>query len=359
MSLRLPPSVAFTFLASCLFAACGGESSPAANADPTDAGGPNATADASPSGDASPSPGDAAVPGDTTPTPSSGCLAASDAFPIGTTEGSVMSSGTERTFRIHVPPSFKAGTPTPVVLMLHGGGGSADQFENDSSVMDPIADRDGFITVYPDGTGTIKTWNAGSCCGKAKTDGIDDVAFMNALLDRIEAKTCVDKQRIFATGMSNGGLMSHRLACELSTRIAALAPVAGTIGVATCTPPRPVPIMHIHGTLDGHVPWNGGVGCGPSTEPFTSVPATIDGWRARNGCGTTTSTYFEQGDGKCTLYADCKAPVILCAIEGGGHSWPGGKPKTPVSDCVDGAQSTTFLADEAAWQFFKKNPMPK
>ncbi|MGC4121109.1 MAG: hypothetical protein QM765_42335 [Myxococcales bacterium] len=168
----------------------------------------------------------------------------------------------------------------------------------------------------------------------------------------------MDERRVFATGMSNGAILSHRLACELSSRIAAIAPVAGTIGVATCTPGRAVPVMEIHGTDDGHVPWTGGTGCGPAGVAFNSVPDTIEGWRTRNGCSATTTTYLQQGDGTCTAYEGCTGATVLCSIEGGGHSWPGGVPKTGVVDCpADGIQSTTFFASEAAWQFFRSNPM--
>ena len=292
---------------------------------------------------------------------SAGCETPGTLYPVGTTTvGTVAAGNVSRTFRVHVPPGYRPGAPVPVVLMIHGGGGSALQFETQSSEMDPIADREGFIAVYPDGTGLIKTFNAGICCGRAQSDDIDDVGFIGKLLDHLEGQLCTDRKRVFASGMSNGGLFSHRLACELSARIAAVAPVAGTIGVTTCTPSRPVPVLHIHGTDDGHVPFDGGQGCGPDSAVFTSVPATMEGWRTRNGCTTGTSPYFQQGDGTCTAFGDCEAPTVLCTIADGGHSWPGGAPKSDAgSDCPgDGPQSTTFSASEVAWKFFQANPMP-
>ncbi len=292
---------------------------------------------------------------------SAGCVAPAAGYPAGTTAATVTTAGGARTFRVHVPPSYVHGKAMPVVLMLHGGGGSALQFETQSAKMDPVADREGFITVYPDGVGVIKTFNAGNCCGKAVADKVDDVGFVAALLDHVEAKLCVDERRVFASGMSNGALMSHRLACELSSRIAAIAPVAGTMPIPTCEPARPVPVFEIHGTNDGHVPFAGGMGCGPSKGvDFTSVPVTIEGWRTRNGCEATTLPSFTQGDGTCAAYQGCKSPVVLCTIEGGGHSWPGGDPKVAATDCPeDGFQSTTFLASEAIWKFFAANPMTK
>ena len=304
-------------------------------------------------------PGDGSAP-DAGPTrPSRGCTRRGEAYPAGTTPGRLSFAGRERTFRVHVPAGDHGEKPLPVVVMLHGGGGSGEQLQTQSARMDPIAEREGFITVYPDGTGVLRTWNGGLCCGRAVADDVDDVGFIAALLDHLEAELCIDRRRVFAMGMSNGGLLSHRLACELSTRIAAVAPVAGTLGIPNCAPARPVPVLHIHGTEDGHVPWNGGPGCGPSGADFWSVPQTMDVWRSLNGCGAATSVYFEQGDGRCTAYASCQAPLVLCAVEGGGHSWPGGVGKEPVVDCAaDGFQSRSFIASEVAWRFFQANPLP-
>lgn len=290
---------------------------------------------------------------------SAGCAAGTPTtYAPGTTEGSIFVPGT-RTFRVHVPPGYVAGQPAPLVLMFHGGGGSGRQLQLRSARMDAVADREGFITVYPDGTGVLATWNGGLCCGRAVQDGVDDVAFVSALLDHLEGALCIDRRRVFASGMSNGAIMSHRLACELSERIAAIAPVAGTIGVSTCAPARPVPVMQVHGTDDGHVPWDGGVGCGPAGVAFVPVPVTMDGWRVRNGCGPGSSERFTEGNGRCSAFEGCAAPVVLCALEGGGHSWPGGEPTVSVVDCPgDGAQSQSFPASEAAWRFFAENPMP-
>lgn len=308
-----------------------------------------------PVGDASTPMPDAAPP----PTEDAGpACSGGTGYPAGTTTAVVTVGGVSRTFRVHVPPGYRAEAPAPVVLMFHGGGGSGEQLQTASSKMDPVADREGFITVYPDGSGLIKTWNAGKCCGKAAEDDIDDAAFVNALLDDLEAKLCVDKRRIYASGMSNGAMLSHRLGCELSERFAAIAPVAGTIGVAACAPTSRVAVMHVHGTEDANVPYEGGIGCGPSEGvDFTSVVDTMAGWATRNGCTTTTKPYLQQGDGTCTAYEGCGRPVVLCSVAGKGHSWPGGEPKT--GGCVeDGPQSTTFLASEAIWKFFAENPKP-
>lgn len=349
--------LAFTACSIAVAAACGSSDESAAPAPVADGSAPPAADDSATPDGAS----DVAVDRPGAPDGSSAaCVAPAAGFPPGTTEGTVTVAGAARTFRVHVPPSYVHGRAAPVVLMLHGGGGSAVQLETQSAKMDPIADREGFITVYPDGVGVVKTFNAGICCGKAATDNVDDVAFVSALLDQIEAKLCTDLHRVFASGMSNGALMSHRLACELSTRIAAIAPVSGTMGIPTCAPTRPVPVFEVHGSADSNVPYAGGIGCGPSAGVvFTSVPDTIEGWRTRNGCSATTLPGFEQGDGKCVAYQDCESPVVLCTIDGGGHSWPGGQPKATAGCATDGIQSTTFIASEAIWKFFAANPMTK
>ncbi len=340
-----------------LVAACSGASAsdvpstPDASAVPPalDAGAP------SPDGGTSTPIPDASAP--PTSSPSAGCMLAASRYPAGTTEGSIVFGGRKRTFRVHVPASYAAGKPAPAVLLFHGGAGSGAQLQGESAEMDPIAEREGFLTIYPDGTGLVQTWNGGLCCGKAVEDDVDDVGFVGKLLDQLEKELCVDTKRVFATGMSNGAILTHRLACELSSRFAAVAPVAGTIGVGTCQPDQSVAVMQIHGTMDGHVPFAGGVGCGPAGVAFVSVPDTLAGWRQRNGCAATSKPTFQQGNGSCVAYDGCQAPVVLCSVEGGGHSWPGGVPKVGVVDCpADGPQSTTFSASEVAWSFFAANP---
>jgi polyhydroxybutyrate depolymerase len=118
-----------------------------------------------------------------------------------------------------------------------------------------------------------------------------------------------------------------------------------------------VAVMQVHGSSDGHVPWEGGVGCGPSAVAFTSVPETMSRWRMRNGCEETSTPLVMEGDGSCVVYDGCDADVALCTIEGGGHSWPGGAPNRDIADCpADGEQSTTFRASEQIWSFFEAHP---
>lgn len=290
------------------------------------------------------------------------CDTGGSTYPVGTTVGSIVHQGLTRTFRVHVPPGASSAGPRPLVLMFHGGGGSGLQFESASSHMDEVADREGFVVVYPDGTGTVRTWNAGGCCGSSVANSVDDVGFVRALLDHLESTMCLDTRRVFASGMSNGAMLVHRLGCELADRLAAIAPVSGTDMTASCHPSRAIPVMHTHGTADAHVPWNGGVGCGPSAASFTSVPTTIARWKTRDGCTASTSTPgYTAGEGHCESWGGCTggSEVVLCTIDGGGHNWPGGDPPADVTPCPgDGIQSSTFHASEVVWSFFAAHPMP-
>jgi polyhydroxybutyrate depolymerase len=256
--------------------------------------------------------------------------------------------GMTRTIRVHVPASYDPARPTPVVLDFHGYTMSA-QAQEDMTRLPAKSDAAGFISVTPDGTGSLRGWNAGACCGTPAQTGLDDVGFVNLLLDQLEARLCVDTRRVFSTGFSNGGFLSHRLACEASTRIAAIAPVAGMMGISECNPTRPVPVMHFHGTSDTIVPYAGGGFSG-----YRSAADTDAGWATRNGCDTTTTETFASGDSRCVSHGGCDggSEVTLCTITGGGHTWPGG-------GYFPGGHITTDLsATDAMWAFFEAHPMP-
>ncbi|HET6611635.1 MAG TPA: PHB depolymerase family esterase [Kofleriaceae bacterium] len=251
--------------------------------------------------------------------------------------------GRERSFRVHVPATYDPAVRTPLVLNFHGFTSNAAQQEL-LTLMPIKADDAGFITVAADGVGA--SWNAGACCGQAVVEDIDDVGFVTAMLDELEASLCIDPARVYATGFSNGGFLSHRLACELSTRIAAVAPVSGVLGIDTCAPSRPVPVLQFHGTADPVVPYGGNPVLG-----FESVATTIGGWVERNGCDATAEVYYENGDVTCERYSGCDAgaTVALCTIDGGVHTWPGGT--LPPA-------TTNISATDAMWDFFIAHPMP-
>lgn len=257
--------------------------------------------------------------------------------------------GFTRTYHVHIPPSYDCRRPTPLVFNFHGYTSNAAQ-QAAYSRMIAKSDDAGFIAVHAEGTGTLQSWNAGSCCGAAQQANVDDVGFVRAMADRIAERWNVDPRRIYATGMSNGGMLSHRLACQAADRIAAVAPVAGVNVFAPCNPSRPVPVLHFHGTADQTVPYNGGGSGG-----FGSVEQTISAWAQRDGCGTSRRVVYQRGDSTCETYDGCpaKVAVTLCTVDGGGHTWPGGVPVPAL-----GRTTTDLSATDMMWDFFVAHPKP-
>ncbi|MBT8466237.1 MAG: hypothetical protein KJO57_16275 [Deltaproteobacteria bacterium] len=279
---------------------------------------------------------------------------------LGCTNGTLDSSTTHvdlefdgmvRSYEIHVPPSYDGMTPAPLVLNFHGFT-SSGLGQQASSNMDATADAEGFLAVYPNGLD--QSWNAGLCCGRSATLGVDDVGFTRAVIEDLSARGCIDPSRVYATGMSNGGFFSHRLACEAADVIAAVAPVAGVLALdpATCTPSRPISILHLHGTGDPLVRYDGG---GLADSP--SVESSIAGWLDRNGCTGEPTVTFQNGSATCETTDDCDgdASVTLCTIEGAGHCWPG----QPCRVLGDLGESTTDIdANEAIWRMFSSVRLP-
>jgi polyhydroxybutyrate depolymerase len=269
-------------------------------------------------------------------------------------------NGTERQYIVHVPSSYSPTAATAVVLNFHGGGSNANR-QMVLSRMNETSDAYGFLVVYPEGTkaviGPWRTWNAGSCCGRAMRDNVDDVQFSAAIIDDLDRKYSIDKRRVFATGMSNGAMMAYRLACELSNRIAAIAPVGATIGVDHCRPSRPVSVLHFHGTADKFAPYRGGYGKIWASDKFKSVADTIAIFVVLNGCGNQPVVSYQKGDVTCLSYPSCKdkSSVVLCPIENGGHTWPGGPPLLKRG----GKTSYDVSASEAMWKFFEAHPLPE
>jgi polyhydroxybutyrate depolymerase len=270
----------------------------------------------------------------------------------------------ERTYLVHAPPKFDGAKPAPVVLIFHGGASNAEQMVRFCGLNDK-ADEAGFIAIYPNGTGRLAhalTWNGGNCCGYAAANNIDDVAFVRAILDDLQSSIKIDAKRVYATGMSNGAIFCYRLASELSDRIAAIAPVSGTMGAEACHPTRPVSVMHFHGTADEFLPIGGGRGTKSlSGTDFISVEHSIRAWIKADGCPEepaitnlpdkehdgTTATRKTFGSGKDG------AEVVLFVIEGGGHTWPG---RTPRINYL-GNSTKNISANDLMWEFFKQHPM--
>ncbi len=278
--------------------------------------------------------------------------------------------GRSRQYHLHVPPGYRGTSQIPMVIAYHGGGGSALGQERVMHLTDK-SDGVGFILALPEGTGArpdstmTLSWNAGTCCKPATDNNVDDVGFTRAMIDAISSEACIDPRRIFATGHSNGAILSHRLACELSDRIAAIAPVAGGIGIPDCRPKRPVPIFHIHGLVDRCYPFAGGQSsvapvASAAAGPFVGIPATIAGWVDRNHAAATAVPTFTNGAAKCETYkctdANC-ADVTLCTVDGGGHAWPGSD-MYPSKSLCGGVLTQELKANDAMWEFFVAHPMP-
>ena len=277
---------------------------------------------------------------------------------------SVEVNGLTRSYLVHVPPQYDPRKPTPVVLVFHGGLANAKVTVGFTG-MSEKADRAGFIAVYPNGSGlgeAILVWNAGMVRGKVGEKLPDDVAFVSKLLDDLESAVKVDKRRVYATGISNGGMMCYCLAAELSDRIAAIAPVGGTMAIDTARPKRPVPIIHFHGTADTFVPFTGPKPTMPKFMTFQSVDATIAAWTKLDGCPSVpkaTKLPDVARDGTTVarkLYGPGKdgAEVVLYVIEGGGHTWPGRV--SPLKGL--GKSTKNITANDLIWEFFEKHPMP-
>jgi polyhydroxybutyrate depolymerase len=297
---------------------------------------------------------------------------AAAALAPGTYEFTLRHGGRERSYRVHVPPQAKERHPLPVVVNFHGGGGYA-RYHEAHSHMDETADREGFLAVYPNGTGKwrdrLLTFNAGTCCGSATDNHVDDVGFTLALLDDLARRTPLNPRRVYATGLSNGAMMAYRLAAEAPDRIAAIAPIAGGMVVDSFAPSHGMPIMHFHSLDDPRALYHGGLG---APFPFThrrvlhpDMDRVLARWRARDGCpeepvkaapiigspGTRDSgqTAIKYVWGPCTTGAE----MALWQFTGVGHVWPGGE-QARLEGRFVGRSTHLVNANDEMWQFFKR-----
>jgi len=260
-------------------------------------------------------------------------------------------NGLVRSYLLFAPESDQAKQPMPLVIALHGAGGSA-KLNEELTHLSRLVETRKFILVHPNGTGPHKTWNAGNCCGHAFHRDIDDVAFIRELIDSLKTKYAIDPDRIFITGTSNGAKMAYRLACRLPG-IAAIGSVAGSMDEADCEPQSPVPVIAIHGTADDFVPFKGGIPRRKELPPRVdnSVEASIDFWVRHNQC-TQHSRHLQKKGIIRDGYTSCnrKADVVLYSIVGGMHVWP-----DPNHMGID-APSRKISASETIIDFFLSHP---
>lgn len=269
------------------------------------------------------------------------CARDSSPRPVpGTEVRTIEIDGTSREYRVHVPEAL-ADDPA-LVVMLHGGLGSAAQAES-AYGWDGVADAEGFVVVYPEGVG--RTWNAGDCCGGAARDGVDDVAFLSALVADLQREFGVDPARTFGTGMSNGAMMTYRMACDTDV-FAAIAPVAGTL-VAPCGAATPTSVLHVHGLDDDKVRMDGEPGDGPGRVDGMPIADLNALWRQIDACDDPVVT---ENPPVTTSTAACTEgrTVILVTVADAGHQWPGSVAREGASDAPSGALAATDLI----WRFF-------
>jgi polyhydroxybutyrate depolymerase len=297
------------------------------------------------------------------PTPACRNPATGPAQP-GTSARTLVSGGQERCYLLYVPSNYDPARPLPLVVSFHGFASSA-RGQQSVAQWSRLADREGFLVTYPEGTSFPLRWNASP---EFLAGGVDDVQFFRDLLADVAANVAVDPSRIYVSGMSNGGAMTNRIACEAADRVAA----AGTVAAVPfenpdgCTPARSMPFVAFHGTADPLVPYEGGsyqlhglrrlLKVSTDTVRSPSIESWIAGWAERNGCATPPQALPASGDASGIRYTGCRdgAEVILYTIEDGGHTWPGSGP-IPFM----GKTSQDIDASETMWQFFKAFPLSK
>lgn len=274
--------------------------------------------------------------------------------------GQMTVDGRARTYLLNLPPRYYADSSKfSLVIALHGAGGKASQFEQDYGFTNKANDS-GFIVVYPEGVQSngvlgLRTWNAGTCCDYALENHIDDVKFIRELIDSLVTHYRVDSRKIFVTGISNGGMMAYRLACEIPEKIAAIAAVSATMVVTQpCDPALPVPILHMHSVLDTKVPYQGGIGL--RGYRFPPVDSVLSVWSTEDACTAMAPVVTQNNQYKLTAWSSCNnGTVIECYLTAdGGHAWPGGLKAGRRGD----TPSTAIDANDLIWNFFQRFERP-
>ncbi|MFO1078655.1 MAG: serine hydrolase [Planctomycetota bacterium] len=271
-------------------------------------------------------------------------------------------AGRDRAYVLHLPPAVAEQRDLPLVLVLHGEGGDAERAAQETGFAE-LADREGFVAVFADGTGALSnrllTWNSGGFPCYAADHDVDDVGFLRAVVGDVAGRVAIAAGRVFAVGHGNGGMMCHRLAREASDLFAGIAVVGGAMDFTAADPTDAVGVLIVHGTQDEQVPYLGGAPKAATgragSRADASVQDAIDYWLARNGlfgypqsvspateAGVRIDTYGTGADGKPS-----GTPVRVITLDGGGHAWPGGKLANPAGD-----RPFAYAATRAVWDFF-------
>lgn len=289
----------------------------------------------------------------TTPIATTGCGKAAPVTQGKSADFTITSDGLQRTYRLHVPVAYDPHIMIPLILSIHPYTGHAANQEQDFD-QSFQADREHFLVVYPQATSRTDNGEPEWAIEGKYSPTVNDVLFFSDLLTTLQQHLCVDAQRIYAIGYSNGGGMANLLACKLAGRIAAVAPVAAAIYEIPggCHPARPVPYLEFHGTGDPIVSYTGG-----SYLNFVPVMQTMQEWAMHDGCTSGPTTFFQQADVTGLKWSNCQGGVTVehYRVAGGGHQWPG-VTLSPVTDL--GPSTTTISATELSWQFFKSYRLP-
>jgi polyhydroxybutyrate depolymerase len=266
-------------------------------------------------------------------------------------------AGVRRSYLLHLPPSHRPGEPMPLLLVFHGGGGTASNIAEHTGLT-PAATPRGYAVVYPDGV------NGHWSDGRAARAGADDVGFVRLLLDSLRRELPMDPRRVFATGISNGAAIAFRLACDLPGTFAAIAPVAGGLAAELenrCAAASPISLVMFQGTLDRLMPYDGGDlshrrGRVLPAVTTASLFARVDGCADKPVDGAEPDTVTDGTRVRRSSYPGCREgrDVLLFTIEGGGHTWPGGP---PVGRSV-GRVTRDLDATRVMLDFFDRHPQP-
>ncbi|MEX2143163.1 MAG: PHB depolymerase family esterase [Anaerolineales bacterium] len=289
-------------------------------------------------------------------------------IPPGDYELSLGEADDSRKVIVHIPPGYDGSVQLPLLIVLHGGAGSGQQIQRHSQ-MDADADEYGFVVAYPNGSGRLQddllTWNTGHCCAYALANQVDDVAYLGLLIDRLLSHYSLDAQRVYLTGISNGGMMAYRAGAELADKVAGIAPIAGSLGgrisendleIRPAAPDSPVSVIVFHGLQDQHVLFAGGVSLKDidGRRVDLSVAESIDFWLEADSCSRQVETET-QADGNIVIdsYVDCEAgtEVVLVTIVDGGHAWPGARQRLVGDD-----PTQDISANQIMLEFFLAHP---